>query len=114
MSRGRRIQSLLYLALAGVALVGTQSALIAMLRGDGGAGSALGDLVATPAAVFATVDLLAVALAATVFMVVEGRRLRMPWLWVYVLLVFTVAVSVAFPLFLFARLRHLPQRPEPA
>jgi hypothetical protein len=40
-------------------------------------------------------------------MVVEGRRLRMRWWWAYVLGVFLVAVSVAFPLFLVDRTRTL-------
>ena len=40
-------------------------------------------------------------------MVVEGRRLRVPGWWAYVALVFLVAASVAFPLFLIARTRVL-------
>jgi hypothetical protein len=86
-----------------VALVGTQWAVVAFVRSDAG----LGDVVAGPAATFTTVDLLAVALAAVVFMVAEGRRIGLPWLWAYVALVFVVAVSVAFPLFLIARTRRV-------
>ena len=69
--------------------------------------SDLGDMFDGPVATFTTIDLLAVALAATIFMVVEGRRIRLPWLWLYVVLVFTVAISVALPLFLIARTRTL-------
>ena len=36
-------------------------------------------------------------------MIVEGRRLGMRFLWVYVLLTFAVAISVALPVFLIAR-----------
>jgi len=95
-----------YGALALVALVGTQWAVVAFMNSDEG----IADLVAGPAATFTTVDLLAVAIAIVVFMIVEGRRIRLPWLWVYVVLVFVVAVSVAFPLFLIARTRHLARQ----
>lgn len=89
-----------------VALVGTQVALVAFVNSDEG----LGALVDGPAATFLTVDLLAVAVAATVFMVADGRRIGLPWLWAYVVLVFVVAVSVAFPLFLIGRTRHLARQ----
>lgn len=94
------------IALAG--LVGTQWALVEFLRSDDNSmGDLLDGITANPAATFTTIDLGAVALVAVVFMVVEGRRLRVPRLWLYVVLVFLVAVSVAFPLFLIARTRHL-------
>jgi hypothetical protein len=50
-----------------------------------------------------TNDLLLVALAAVVLTIVEGRRLGMRYVWVYVVASFAIAVSVAFPLFLLAR-----------
>ena len=34
-------------------------------------------------------------------------RIELPWRWLYVVLVFTVAISVALPLFLIARTRKL-------
>ena len=89
-----------------VALVGTQWALVAFMNSD----ENLGAIVDGPAATFLTIDLLAVAVAATVFMVAEGRRIGLPWLWAYVVLVFAVAVSVAFPLFLIGRTRHLARQ----
>lgn len=89
-----------------VALVGTQWALVAFMNSDEG----LGAVVDGPAATFLTIDLLAVAVAVTVFMVAEGRRIGLPWLWAYVVLVFVVAVSVAFPLFLIGRTRHLARQ----
>jgi hypothetical protein len=92
-----------YGLIASAALVGTQWALVASLRSDAG----LGDLVDGPVTTFATVDLLAVAVTAVVFMVVDGRRNGVPLTWLYVALVFVVAVSVAFPLYLLARTRHL-------
>jgi hypothetical protein len=88
------------------ALVGTQWALVASLRSDSG----LGQLVDGPVATFATIDLLAVAVTAVVFMVADGRRNGVPLWWLYVVLVFVVAVSVAFPLYLLARTRHLARQ----
>lgn len=96
-----------YGVVALVALVGTQWALVDFVSGPGSLGDALSATVEGPVATFVTIDLLAVAIAATAFMVVEGRRIGLPRLWVYVALVFLVAVSVAFPLFLLARTRRL-------
>lgn len=50
-----------------------------------------------------TNDLLIVAVAAVVLMVVEGRRLGVRYVWAYVAASFLIAISVAFPLFLIAR-----------
>ncbi|MFL6154583.1 MAG: DUF2834 domain-containing protein [Marmoricola sp.] len=103
MTRAETVRCWIFGLIALVALVGTQWALVAYLAGSG----SLGDLVDGPGPTFTLIDLLAVAVAATIFMVVEGRRIQMRWLWVYVVLVFTVAVSVAFPLFLIGRTRTL-------
>jgi hypothetical protein len=97
-----------YAAFAAVALVGTQWTLVAFLRSDRNDLGAMADrLTANPVVGFVGIDLGVVALVAAVFMVVEGRRLRVPAWWVYVALVFLVAASVAFPLFLIARTRVL-------
>jgi Terpene cyclase DEP1 len=48
-------------------------------------------------------DLLFVATAASMFMVIEGRRLGIRFLWLYIALSALVAISVTFPLFLLAR-----------
>jgi hypothetical protein len=103
MTRAETLRCWIFALIAVVALVGTQWALIDFISHDGG----LGDFTDGPAATFTTIDLLAVAVAATIFMVVEGRRIELPWLWLYIVLVFTVAVSVAFPLFLIGRTRKL-------
>jgi hypothetical protein len=89
-----------YGLVAVVALVWTQIVLVDYLGSDG---NLTDDLFGNGAAHFATVDLLAVAIVGIVFMVVEGRRVGVRFLWVYVLLSFLVAISVAFPLFLIAR-----------
>ncbi len=94
----------IYLLIALAALVGTQWALIEHLAD----GRSLGDFFledpwVNPASTFLAIDAFVVAAACIVFMVVEGTRVSVPRLWVYVLLAFAVAISVAFPLFLAAR-----------
>lgn len=54
-----------------------------------------------------TVDLLMLSLATMTFMVVEARRLGIRFVWAYVGLGFLLAISVAFPLFMITRERHL-------
>lgn len=57
-----------------------------------------------------TNDLLIVALAATVLMIAEGRRLGVRFVWAYVAAGFLIAISVSFPLFLIARQLKLAER----
>lgn len=57
-----------------------------------------------------TNDLLLFGLAAFVFMVVEARRIGIPKVWIYLVLSFLVAVSVAFPLYLIRRQMVLADR----
>ena len=98
-----------YAVLGLAALVGTQIALVRhMTTYDGNAFTgALENTVVNPAATFTVIDLLAVAFVGLVFMVAEGRRLGMRFLWVYVVVTFAVAISVALPAFLIARQVHL-------
>lgn len=115
MSRLNRTDKTLCATYAGVAiaaLVGTQIALVRHIQNyDGNVVSGfLKDAVANPAATFGAIDLLAVAVAVLVFVIVEGRRLKMRFLWVYVVLTFVVAISVAFPSFLFFRQRRLAEQ----
>ncbi len=65
------------------------------------------DWFANPASSSAAVDLIVVALAACLFIVLESRRLGMPFAWVLVPLSFLVAVAFTFPLFLAWRQWHL-------
>ncbi|MFE3193045.1 DUF2834 domain-containing protein [Nocardia sp. NPDC059240] len=106
LSRGDTALIAVYGVLAVGALVGTQWTLITQLARGGSMGDAGRDLFATPASTFSAVDLVVVALVAVVFMVVESRRLGMRRLWVYIVLTFVVAISVAFPLFLIERQVH--------
>ena len=89
-----------------IGLVGTQVVLFGgYVSSDDG--SFVDQLVANGVATFMLIDLLVVAVIALVFMIAEGRRLGMRFLWVYVVLTFAVAISVSLPLFLIARQVHL-------
>lgn len=105
MTRSEKVLCLVYAGVAIVALIGTQWVLADYLAGSGTLQEFLDATVTGNAATFLTVDLLAVAVAATIFMVVDGRRQQISLLWLYVVLVFAVAISVAFPLYLIARTR---------
>ena len=97
-----------YAVVAFAALITTQIALVQHIsEGEGDGIGGLGNTVVNPAAAFVTIDLLAVAIVGLVFMVVEGRRLGMKWIWIYVVLTFAVAISVALPVFLIARQVHM-------
>lgn len=65
------------------------------------------DTQASSAARTVTVELLLLSLAAMTFMVLEARRLGIRFVWAYVALGFVLAISVAFPLFMITRERHL-------
>lgn len=68
----------------------------------------IGDLVSSgPAVSSITVDLLVVAIAACVVIVVEGRRLGMKRWWLYIVLSGITAIAFTFPLFLAMRERRL-------
>jgi hypothetical protein len=56
-----------------------------------------------PASSSAAVDIIVIAVMASVFMAVEGWRLRLWWTWILIPLSFLVAVAFTFPLFLAVR-----------
>ncbi len=112
LSSSDKVLCAIYAVLGLVALVWTQIVLVQYLRS--GDGSLSDHLFGNGAATFVTIDLLAVALAGIVFMVAEGLRLGMRFIWVYVLLAFAVAISVSLPLFLIVRQVHLAKERAPA
>ena len=57
----------------------------------------------TPVSRFFALDVLISALTLFLFVYLEGRRLRMTNLWVYVVCTLLVGVSLGLPLFLFFR-----------
>lgn len=97
--------ALAYLVLAVVGLIGTwwfNALAIVQVR------NFIGDLVASgPAVSSITVDLLVVAIAGSVFIIVEARRLRMRFGWLYVVAAGLTAFAFTFPLFLAMRERRL-------
>jgi hypothetical protein len=48
-------------------------------------------------------DLLLLAMAACIFMAIEGKRVGVRYVWLYIMLSAIIAISVTFPLFLIAR-----------
>lgn len=71
----------------------------------------VGDLVSSgPAVSSITVDLLVVAVAGSIFILVEARRLGMRHAWLYVVLSAITAFAFTFPLFLAMRERKLTAR----
>jgi len=68
----------------------------------------IGDWVGSgPAVSSLTVDLLVTAVAGSAFMVIEGRRLGMRWVWLYIVLAVFTAFAFTFPLFLAMRARRM-------
>ncbi len=108
---------LVYLALAVLGAAGTW---FFNLRSMAAGEDYLAGWFASAASSSAAVDVLVVAVAACLFMVVEGRRQGMSrWVWLLVPVSFAVAVAFTFPLFLAWREHHLrrgaaaaPQRRE--
>lgn len=107
LTSGEKALCWLYGLIAIAALVGTQWVLVDSLAGQGAVADFLRGTVEGSGPRFVTIDLLAVAITATVFMIADGTRVGVRRLWVYVLLVFAVAISVAFPLYLIARTRTI-------
>jgi hypothetical protein len=94
-----------YLVLAVAGLIGTWTfnVLAVVQMAD-----FIGDLMTSgPAVSSITVDLLVAAVAGSVFIIVEARRLRMRFGWLYVVGAGLTAFAFTFPLFLAMRQRHL-------
>jgi hypothetical protein len=68
----------------------------------------IGDWVGSgPAVTSLTIDLLIVAVAGSIFVVVDARRLGMKHAWAYLVVSGVTAFAFGFPLFLAMRERHL-------
>ena len=100
--------AVVYLLLAIMGLVGTWWFNI---RAIAESRNYLGDLVTSgPAVSSITVDLLVVAVAGSVFIIIEARRLGMRLGWLYVVGAGLTAFAFTFPLFLAMRQRALRAR----
>jgi hypothetical protein len=109
-----RSLALVYLVLGLIGLVLTWSQNLAYL-GPAAAGGFLDFLrgtVANPGARSIAFDILIVGWTASIWMVIEGRRRRMKFVWLYPVLGWTVAMAFAVPLFLAVRELALRTPPE--
>lgn len=60
-------------------------------------------MFASPVAAFFSWDVLLSSVVLIVFIVVEGRRRRMQYLWMYILFDLLMGISLALPAFLYGR-----------
>ena len=97
-------RSIVYLLLSVAGLIGTwYFNLLAIRQGR----NFFADWSSTPAVSSATTDLLVAASAASIFMFSEGKRLKMKYVWLFILGSFVTAIAFTFPLFLAFRERKL-------
>lgn len=102
-----------YLAVAAIGLIGTAWFNIRSVMEPSGE-TFVAAWFANPSVSSLSWDLLATASAASIFIILEGRRLGMRWAWVYVAASFVTAVGFTFPLFLAVRERRLATLADPA
>ena len=113
-----RALAIVLFVLSAIGLVGTWAFNVAFFLDPGDLGYLEG-WFANAASSSATVDLLVMATAASILMLVEGARLGWRrWVWVLVPLSLLIAVAFTFPLFLGLRELALERRaraaPQPA
>ncbi|MGV0626311.1 DUF2834 domain-containing protein [Mycolicibacter minnesotensis] len=106
MNTAAKIRCGVYAVISFVALIATWSQNLAY-SGPEAFSRFLPDTALTPASRSITADVMLLALAAIVLMVVEARRHQVRFVWAYVAGSFLIAISVVFPLFLIARERRL-------
>jgi hypothetical protein len=105
MSQSAWIRCFLYLLIAAAAFYGTWSE-NAQIGGSDilklGA-NFMQELRVNPASRSISIDIVFLGLAANILMIVEARRLGIGFVYLYILMGYLVALSVAFPFFLIAR-----------
>ena len=100
--------AVVYLIIAILGLIGTWTLNILAILSNS---SFVGEWFSNPPATQSLqVDLLVVAVAAGVFIIVEGRRIGMRRAWVFLPLAAITAAAFAVPLFLALRERKLAER----
>jgi hypothetical protein len=96
-----------YLCLAVLGTILPLSVFVPFIFTSGiGPGRFLQQLLLTPVSRFFGLDVLISAVTLWVFVIREGRRLKMGRLWIYFVCTLFVGVSLALPLFLFIRARR--------
>jgi hypothetical protein len=106
----RKALCAIYAAIAVAALVGTWGNVLQLVSGYGfweGTVVFWQRTLVNESSRFITADTLFLALAVTVLMVLEARRLEIPGVWVYVVFGLLIAISAAVPLFMIHRERRL-------
>jgi len=110
MTRHWNPRAIVFLVLAIAGLVGTWTYnIFAIIERNDFIGDWFGS---GPAVSSLTMDLLIMAVAGCVFIVIEGRRQGMKHLWAYIVFSGITAIAFTFPLFLANRERRLQQLVE--
>jgi hypothetical protein len=100
-----------YLLLAVLGTMLTYSQLIPFMQMNGVDMILLfSELFRNEATSFFGYDLLVTALAAMIYMIHEGLKIKLPKLWIPVASVFAVGIALGLPLFLYMREVHLEKR----
>jgi hypothetical protein len=104
MLKNWNLRSKIYLLLSVIGLIGTwYYNFLAIQQGR----DFFADWSSTPAVSSATPDMIIVASAASIFMYLEGKTLKMKYIWLYILVSFINAIAFTFPLFLAMRERKI-------
>jgi hypothetical protein len=103
MGRTSKLLCMFYALVAVAALYGTWSENLQYGSPATAGAQFLTDLKVNPASRSISIDLSLFLLAASVWMVLEARRIGLRFVWAYVVFAFLVAISVTFPLYLLAR-----------
>lgn len=106
MTVSRKTLCVSYAVIGLIAIVGTWGNVIGLLGEYGFLNGTLKfwqDVLVNESSRFITIDVLFLAMAVVVWMVLEARRLQIPGVWLYVVFGFLVAISLAFPLFMIHR-----------
>lgn len=111
MTRNEKLLCVIYAVVAIVALYATWVNNLAFMAEpeNRNLGVMIEAIYVNHAAASATNDLLLLAIAACVFIGVEGHRLKVRYYWVYIILSGLTAMSFSFPLFLIARQMKIAQ-----
>jgi uncharacterized membrane protein len=109
MTTSQRARFIVYLTLSAIGLISAWTLNgIAVMNGESYTNAWFGTAVDW----VLSADLLIVAIAISVFMVIEARRIGMRFVWVYILLSGVTAMAFTVPLFLAMRERHLAKKPD--
>jgi hypothetical protein len=102
----RKVLCAIYGAIAAAALIATWGPNLAYMP-DRFISEFMNDLTVTPASRSYAGDLLLLALAVVVFMVIEAKKRGIKFVWFYIVGGFATAIGFTFPLFLIARELHM-------